>query len=382
MHLLLVNYVYEQGLDAAALLDRYASLTGWAESLLAAGAGRVTVVQRFDRDADRACRGVDYLLRADGDGPRARPWTLPRRLHRAAAALRPDLVHVNGLQFASQISQLRRALPRRTALVVQDHGGVPVAAKRASLRQALLRSGLRAADAFMFTSTEQGEPWREASLIGASQPVYGVPEASRAMRALPREQARELSGIRGDPAILWVGHLDANKDPPTVLEGFARALPQLPGARLTMIYDKEDLMPALQERLTAMPLLAGRVELRGRVPHQAIAACFSAADIFVLGSHRESCGFALIEALLCGAAPVVTDIPSFRALTTGGMHGALWPPGDAAAFAKALAAIARQDLAGQRERIIAYAERELSWPAVGRRAMQVYTEVLKQRTKA
>ena len=40
------------------------------------------------------------------------------------------------------------------------------------------------------------------------------------LRPLPRAMARAISGVHGDPALLWVGHLDANKDPLTVLEGF------------------------------------------------------------------------------------------------------------------------------------------------------------------
>ena len=60
-----------------------------------------------------------------------------------------------------------------------------------------------------------------------------------------------------------------------------------------------------------------------------------AADVFVLGSHREGSGYSLIEALACGLPPVVTDIPSFRSLTAAGAVGALWPCGDARALGDA-----------------------------------------------
>ena len=100
MHIVLLNYVYDPGLAAAdALLDRYLSLTGWAESLLAAGANQVTVLQRFGRDMDVLRGGVAYRLRAERRGPRARPSMYPRRMRRAAARLRPDMAHVNGLGF-------------------------------------------------------------------------------------------------------------------------------------------------------------------------------------------------------------------------------------------------------------------------------------------
>jgi glycosyltransferase involved in cell wall biosynthesis len=386
MHIAVLNYIYDAEYTTVdALLARYLSLTGWAESLLAAGARRVTVLQRYDRDIDLRRDGVDYLLRA-GAGRRLGSWSDPRRLHRAVAALRPDVAHVNGLLFPAQTWLLRRVLPRETALVVQDHGGPPPATRNVGgrLRFAVRRAGLRAADGFLFTTAAQAQPWRAAGLIGPQQPVYEVIESGRPLRPLPRAQARAASGLRGEPALLWVGHLDANKDPLTVLAGFERALPQLPGAHLTMLYVGETLLPAVRGRLAASAALAARVTLRGNVPYNAVAAYFSAADIFVLGSHREGSGYALIEALTCGAVPAVTDIPSFRALTTsagdiGMPGGALWPPGDADALAGALVELGQRDLAPLRERLMAYAERELSWGAIGRRALEVYRDALARR---
>ena len=54
---------------------------------------------------------------------------------------------------------------------------------------------------------------------------------------------------------------------------------------------------------------------------------YSAADLFVVGSHHEGSGYALMEACACGAVPVVTGIPTFRLLTGSGSIGALWTPG-------------------------------------------------------
>src|SRR5438876_111648 len=55
----------------------------------------------------------------------------------------------------------------------------------------------------------------------------------------------------------------------------------------------------------------------GHVLHFRLAAFYSAADLFVLGSHDEGSGYAVLEACACGASPVVTDIPSFRRMTAG-----------------------------------------------------------------
>jgi glycosyltransferase involved in cell wall biosynthesis len=112
------------------------------------------------------------------------------------------------------------------------------------------------------------------------------------------------------------------------------------------------------------------------VPHDALPAILCGADVFVIGSHDEGSGYALIEALSCGLVPVVTDIPSFRALTGGGSVGALWTPGDAKAFARALLDVASRPLEPQRDAVTRHFEAELTWPAVGRRALGLYREVL------
>jgi glycosyltransferase involved in cell wall biosynthesis len=200
-------------------------------------------------------------------------------------------------------------------------------------------------------------------------------EASTNIRPTGREVARSSSGLRGSPAILWVGRLNANKDPLTLLEGFERALGTLQAATLTMIYSEDDLLDAVKERVRRSPSLADRVRLIGAVPHDQMTTFYSAADLFVVGSHHEGSGYALMEACACGAVPVVTGIPTFRILT-GGSIGALWTPGDGADCARALADVGRRDLEVERARLADHFSAELSWDAVGRRAMEIYRQVL------
>ena len=102
-----------------------------------------------------------------------------------------------------------------------------------------------------------------------------------------------------------------------------------------------------------------------------MSSFYSAADVFVAGSHHEGSGYALMEALACGAVPVVTDIPTFRLLTADGTLGALWSPGDAGDCARALVAAGRRNLTAERERVADHFACELSWDAVGRRAVEI-----------
>jgi glycosyltransferase involved in cell wall biosynthesis len=349
------------------LLNRYSTLTGWAEALRAAGASTVSVLQHFPTDAQILRNGVDYFFRN-----LTGIWS--RQLQQLVVSLNPEVVHVNGLIFPWQTWSLRRALSGRGVIVLQDHGGIEPG--RNPLVRFKQRIAFNFADAFLFSATELAEPWRLAGLITPRQSVFAVMESSTHMRPLPYDAARATSGVAGNPALLWVGRLNANKDPLTVLDGFERALSFLPAARLTMVYTTEDCLHPVRKRIARSVLLTESVHLRGYVPHEELAAFYSAADFFVLGSHHEGSGYALIEAMACGATPIVTNIPSFRALTGNGAVGAVWPVGDAVAFAEALARFRARDFSDLRATTLTHFERELSWPVIGQRALAAYAKVL------
>ena len=362
-----VNFDYAPTLtDPGDLLDQYTTLTGWSEALLEAGADRVIVVQRFHRRAIVTRHGVEY------------------RFGRVRQALQADIdvveiAHVHGLGFPGRTRLLRAMLGAPVPIVVQDHASGP---PRFAASRAVRRWGFRPVDAFLFTSARLADPWRAANIIRRHHHVYEVLEASTTLRPMARAAARERSGITGSPALLWVGRLDTNKDPLTVLAGFERIIGPHPDASLTMVFGSDELLPDVRARLSNRPSLAGRVRLVGHVPHDELPAYYSAAEIFVLGSHHEGSGYALIEACACGAIPVVTRIPAFCVITGDGSRGALWSPGDDVSLTQTLLEMAGRDLGALRADLAVHFAKELSWTAVGRRALEIYTEVRARRRSA
>lgn len=372
MHIVCVSYFCDRRLETPdALLAAYLTLTGWAEGVAAAGA-EVSVVQRFQYDACRTHKGVRYHFVASPSLRQGSVMDGASRINRAIAYFQPDVIHVNGLSYARQAWLLKRRLPS-TPILIQDHANRPPSRWPHSL---LLRSALNRMDGVSFTAKAQADLWRQAGYLPETQPLFELMEGSSRFRLLVRSEAREQSGLHGDPLCLWVGRLDANKDPLMVLEGFAQALPQIPGMRLAMVYGEDALLPAVREWLAAHPQIAQRVRLLGRLPHDVLETVYNSADLFVLGSHREGSGYAALEALSCGVVPVLTDIPSFRMLLREGSVGALWPVGDPEALAQALI-IANADRTPETpHQFRAFFEQHWSFEAIGRQALAAYTHLL------
>lgn len=369
MRIAIVNDVWSPDASTPeATLDRFTTLTGWSEAIAAQGA-TVAVFQRFHTDAALSRSIVAYRFVADGATPRPSAWFAGAgALHRGVAEYRPDVVHVNGFEFPRSLHRLRRSLPKSCAMVVQDHGGFDP--ERLSWpRRRWMRRGLAAADALLVATPPQVEAFRASGVAPARVRVLDVMEASTALRAASRRAT-----VNG-PALLWVGRLNANKDPLTVAAGFAQFLEEYPRATLTFVYQDADLEPQLRRMVDADERLRRSVVLRGLIPHERLADHYAAADFFVLGSHREGSGYSVLEALACGVPPIVTAIPSFRWITDHGAAGGLWKPGDPGSFCAALDRTMQRPIEALREHCRRRFEDRFSWTAIGRRAVEIYDEL-------
>jgi len=368
MRVAIVNYESPPGFATPEdLIDGCSVLEGWATNLTEAGC-TVRVFQGFTEDAHLDREDVGYRFVGGPFSPDLSRRRIPFRLHRQTARWRPDVVHLNGLSYPLQMSHLRGRLDRSCAVVAQHHGERPMR----GLRRAVQRITLRCADAVLFNGTEVARPWVNAGLVGREPPVWAVPEASSRLEPEEREASRKALNVHGDPLLLWVGNLDHNKDPLTVLSAVAEVSGRLPGLRLLMAYRSAPLLKQVRDRLEADPALACRVTMLGRRPHEQIGRLMSAADLLIQASHREGSGFAVIDALACGLPPVVTDIPSFRYLTDNGRIGALFRPGDPDNLVDTLLRVVEAGNPSRGEPILSWFRRKLSWPAVARRAIAAY----------
>jgi glycosyltransferase involved in cell wall biosynthesis len=373
LHVAQVSFFLDpQRREPRQLLEAWPSLVDVAQAPRAAGV-RVSVLQASSHAARFEEGGVDYHFLVP---PEAGALAGAPAFRELLAALAPDALHVHGLGFPADVLALAAAAPA-LPILLQDHADRPPR----WWRRRLWRRAFAAAGGIAFCARAQAEPFRRTGLLAEAQRVYEIPESSSRFTPGDQEQARRAAGIGGDPCVLWVGHLDANKDPLTVLRGFSAARAQLPQAQLWCYFGTAPLRDAVQRHIEADPALRGCVHLQGSVPHERIEQAMRAADLFVLGSHREGSGYSLIEALACALPPVVTDIASFRALV-GESAGALWRCGDPAAFCAALLRVARVPRAAARAAAGAQFARELSFPALGTKLRRAYEELASSRSGA
>lgn len=174
----------------------------------------------------------------------------------------------------------------------------------------------------------------------------------------------------GTVVVLTVARLDPQKD----LGSLLAAAAQVPDATFLIAGEGEE-----RGRLetTARELgLAGRVRFlgfRGDIP-----ALLAACDLFVLPSRFEGLPLAVLEAMAAGRPVVATRIGGMDEAVVDGHTGVLVPPGDPAALASAIRALAddpararRLGEAGRRR-----VRREFSADSMAGRVMAAYRELL------
>lgn len=319
--MLIVNTSYSKTSafkDPHEWLDRIRFFTEILEEL--ARKHRVCSLERIQYEGFLSRGGVDYYFLKQG----REVEHFPIRSHRLIRKLGPAVVLVNGFIFPLQVLQLRWRLGRDARIFLLHRADRP----GRGIRKKLQRWADRMVDGYFFVSHEQAKEWIREGIIAEEGKIHEIMQASSPFRPADREQARRETGMVGAPVFLWVGRLEANKDPLTVIRGFLQFHRHHPGARLYMIYQEEPLIDEVR-KLLEQEGAGDAVHLLGRVAHAGLQNWYSAADYILSGSRREGSGIAVCEAISCGCIPVVTDIDSFRRMTDDGRCGYLYRPGDA-----------------------------------------------------
>jgi len=249
---------------------------------------------------------------------------IPFKTHRYIQKENPDIILIQGLIFPLQLIFLKMILPQKTKIIVQHHGEKPYS----GIKKIFQKIADHFIDIYLFTSKENANEWIDKKIIGNKKKCDELLEASTFFRLKDKLQLKPDNGFTGNQNFIWVGRLNKGKDPITVINAFEKYILVCPEARLVMFYQTEELLSVIKRKLQENEQLKKAVILKGKVNHCELEASYNAADFFISGSHKEGSGYALIEAMACGCIPVVTNIPSFKKITCGGIYGFLFEPGN------------------------------------------------------
>ncbi len=140
--------------------------------------------------------------------------------------------------------------------------------------------------------------------------------------------------------ILFVGRLVDKKGIEYLLEAMPRVLEEEPSARLTIVGDGP-LASELDRRASTLNV-AGAIEFAGSVANHEVPGYLKSAAVTVFPSivtdsgDQEGTPVAVMEALACGCAAVVSDYPGARDIIIDGRTGLLVPQKSPEALADAL----------------------------------------------
>jgi glycosyltransferase involved in cell wall biosynthesis len=303
-------------------------------------------------------------------GKASKTW-LPFKLIQFTRRLKPDLIILHG--FSNPLQVLLLVIQTRVPVVIQYHGGGVPRGLRGRL-QKIIRYFVKH---YIFTAKAQGDSFIREGLMTPTSRIHEILEGSTYKRGIEKQQARTRLDIPLNKIVfLWVGRLIKNKDPLTVINGLKKFIHNNPNAELRMIYNDNTLLPEVRKTILQNEALKERVKLIGEVKHEEMEVFYSAADYYVSGSFEEGSGYALFESLACGCVPLVTDIPSFRAITDNGNIGVLWKPGDSASLELALDTLLKKSYEAESRKAKLFFKNELSFEAIARKYLDMAEQMM------
>ncbi|HEV8287267.1 MAG TPA: glycosyltransferase family 4 protein [Chitinophagaceae bacterium] len=362
MRFVFLSYNYSPDIDSPEnWFGRVSPYIGSLECL--AKENEIIRIEQINYKGKLINNGIQYFFEDYGK----KKLYFPRSLHRFVKSLKPDIVVVNGTHYPLQTIQLRSSLGRKAKIIVQHHAEKPFY----GIKKYLQWWASLTVNAYLFASREMGLEWTEKGNISSAQKIHEVMEVSSFFYVTDRLQARGETKAEGSPVFLWVGRLNQNKDPMTVVNAFLEFLSIHSAARLYMLYHTDELLEAIKSLLANDPRNKNKISLIGRVAHDEMMDWMNSADFIVSGSHYEGSGTAVCEAMSCGCIPVVTNIFSFRAMTNYGECGILYEPGNELALLSALKQTMQMNTEAEKNKVLQQFRKKLSFDAIAAKIQEV-----------
>ncbi len=260
-------------------------------------------------------------------------WILAAR--RIIGQIRPDVLHGHYLTRYGWLAALTSFRP----LVLTAWGtDIYIDPKNSRLTRILTARALRHASLVTAVSIDLCD---SVTRLGARPDRVKLVQWGVDTRLFRRDtDTSELSlrlGLDRGPVILSTRNLFPNYNQDVLIHALPSVLRTIPDATLLLKYSKYDTL-YLQELQALANRLGVKNEVRfvGDGSHSELPPYYALADVFVSIASSDGTPVSLLEAMACGTAPIVSNLPSLREWIVDGQNGCLVSPQDIEALANAI----------------------------------------------
>lgn len=262
----------------------------------------------------------------------AQEWKAFLSLLALMRATRPDVVHVNSSKGGLALLAARiQHIPR---ILFTAHGFA--FNEERSWWQKLLLRGIYVITVLLAHETicVSDAVLRDITLPFLKKKLVTIKNGVDAPKLRQKRYARQAL-CPSEAKHFWIGmlaELHPTKRIEDAIDALAELAPEFPEARLVVMGEGQ-AREALEERIAARGMQE-RVRLVGFIPDA--ATYLNAFDVFLMISHSEALGYALLEAGTAGLPCVATRAGGMPEVITHQEHGLLVPSKNPAALARAL----------------------------------------------
>lgn len=264
-------------------------------------------------------------------GDLARLAAIRRALRRLRAEGRPaDLIHAHVFVRGMLAAIARAGRGSRVPLVITENFSGHLSGRVTGLRAQYARFAYRQADTVCPVSDLMH---RRLSKLQPHAHYRVVPEVVDVDAFAGERRPR----VEGEPLrIVTVCHLTRRKGLHDLIEAVRLLSGRSTPVRLTIVGDGPE-RGALEAQAAGLPVV-----FRGMLERDGVAAEIRAADVFALPTLADPFAIAPVEALAAGIPVVVTDAAGAAGLIAAN-GGAIVPPSDASALARAIESLGEHD---------------------------------------
>jgi glycosyltransferase involved in cell wall biosynthesis len=293
---------------------------------------------------------------------------IPISINKYVLGLQPDVLFVHGLVFPWQVLWLGFQASGSIPVFVVHHAEKPFLFPR----NMLTKIADRFVKGYFFASMELGKMWVESHQIKSSLKIHEVMEVTSRFSLTNNDWGPRSINY------LWVGRLDENKDPITLVKAFLLFLRSCPEAILYIIYRGNTLQKEVESILRGNPN-SKNIFLKEDIAHNDLESWYNKSEFIISTSHYEGSGTAVCEAMSCACIPILSNIPSFRMMSDQGSVGILFEKDSVEGLHWALIKSLEIDKAQEYQKVLKQFNEQLSAEAIAKRTMEIISPLIQKK---